>query len=137
MTLHTPKLTTRTTAFPLPVLGFLSRVFVCARSRVSNSHKTHHTPPRCFRRTIELSFSPRVLFFNFLFLFHASSQGLAISFVCFFLSMVAFSSVYSMCKARRAREGMGYHEVQRPENSFEMMSLGGRDGVSMVLPQGY
>lgn len=64
-------------------------------------------------------------------------QALAISFVCFFLSMVAFSSVYSMCKARRAREGMGYQEVQRPENSFEMMSLGGRDGISMVLPQGY
>ena len=57
--------------------------------------------------------------------------------VCFLLSMVALSSVYSMCKARRAREGMGYQEVQRPENSFEMMSLGGRDGVEMVLPQGY
>ncbi|CBJ26860.1 expressed unknown protein [Ectocarpus siliculosus] len=64
-------------------------------------------------------------------------EALAISLVCFLLSMVAFSSVYSMCKARRAREGMGYREVQRPENSFEMMSLGGRDGVSMVLPQGY
>ena len=57
--------------------------------------------------------------------------------VCFLLSMVALSSIYSMCKARRAREGLGYQEVQRPENSFEMMSLGGRDGVAMVLPQGY
>lgn len=62
---------------------------------------------------------------------------MAISLVCFFLTMVALSSVYSMCKARRAREGMGYQEVQRSENAFEMMSLGGRDGVSMVLPQGY
>eukprot|EP00752_Nemacystus_decipiens_P014658 g13055.t1 len=64
-------------------------------------------------------------------------EALAIYLVCFFLTMVAFSSVYSMCKARRAREGMGYREVQRPENSFEMMSLGGREGVNMVLPQGY
>lgn len=70
-------------------------------------------------------------------LFYALLQAIAITVVCFFLAAIALSSVYSMCKARRAREGMGYQEVNRPENSFEMMSLGGRDGVSMVLPQGY
>lgn len=64
-------------------------------------------------------------------------EALAITVVCFLLIAVALSSVYTMCKTRRIREGKGYQEVQRPENAFEMMSLGGREGVSMVLPQGY
>ncbi|CAM9895142.1 unnamed protein product, partial [Choristocarpus tenellus] len=65
-------------------------------------------------------------------------QVLAILLIVLSLTAIASVVVYNIWKTHKARGKVGYQEVSgREDSSFEMMSLDSREGISMVLPQGY